>query len=120
MSEPAEPVVREVLLQVPPDGVWSALTEAALLSAWFEAEVEIDPRPRGAVRFRFGDGSELRGVIHELDPRRRLGLRWRDVEHAGDPTTVVFELHPTEEGTRLVVTESRGLLAADLWVETVG
>ena len=82
--------------------------------------LEIDPRPRGAVRFRFGDGSELRGVIHELDPRRRLGLRWRDVEHAGDPTTVVFELHPTEEGTRLVVTESRGLLAADLWVETVG
>ena len=112
-----EPVVREVVVGTPPASVWEALTEASLLSEWFEAEVEIDARPHGAVRFRFADGSELRGVIQEFERPRRLAFRWRDAAHGGDPTTVIFELRPAGHGTRVVVTETQGVLSADLSLE---
>ena len=35
-------VRREVMLPASRDDVWAALTDARKLSAWFEAEVEID------------------------------------------------------------------------------
>jgi uncharacterized protein YndB with AHSA1/START domain len=117
-----QPVRREIRLDASPEQVWRALTESSLPSDWFDAEVEIDARPNGPVRFRFPDGSELRGLIEIFEPHRRLGFRWRDPQRAGDPTFVVFSLEALEaleSGTRLIVTESRGLLAHDVSLEAV-
>ena len=116
-----EPVVREVLLDAAVADVWRALTESSRLSEWFEAEVEIQARPSGAVRFRFADGSELRGVISAFEPRCRLGFRWRSVQRPDEPTVVAFELSEAEEGgTLLSVTESRGLLAPGATLRVAG
>ncbi len=116
MSEP-EDVRREVSLEAAPQDVWSALTQAPLLSAWFEAEAEIDPRPGGAVRFRSRDGTERRGVIELFDPPRRLAFRWRLTQALGEPSVVEFALQEKGTGTRLVVTESRGILRSDATLE---
>src|SRR4029078_737440 len=107
-------VARSIQLDVPRPEVWRALTEASLLSDWFEADVELDARVNGAVRFRFADGSELRGVVVACDPPRRLGFRWRDVQVPGNAAVVEFSLEPVAGGTRLTVTESPGAVAAEL------
>jgi uncharacterized protein YndB with AHSA1/START domain len=106
-----EPVTRSIDLDAAPSEVWRALTEASLLADWFEADVELDAHANGAVRFRFADGSELRGVVVTWDPPRRLSFRWRDV-HGGSAAVVAFSLEPVSDGTRLTVTESPGVVSA--------
>jgi len=109
----SEPVVRSVELAASPPEVWDALTEASLLSGWFDAEAEVDARVGGSVRFRFAD-AELRGVVVACEPPRRLSFRWRDVRLHGDASVVEFSLEELDGGTRLVVTESPGVVAAQL------
>lgn len=114
-----DPIRREVTVEAAPDAVWDALTDARDLAAWFGAEVEVDLRVGGAVRFRWPDGTERRGLVVDLDPPRRLAFRWRELRTtpsgpaAGDATVVTFTLDGDERRTRVTVTESRGLLAVD-------
>jgi len=108
-----ETVSRSVDLDATPSEVWRALTEASFLSDWFEAEVDISARPNGAVRFRFVDGTELRGVVVACDPPLRLSFRWRDVLALDEPRTVEFSLEELAGGTRLTVTESPGVVPAE-------
>jgi uncharacterized protein YndB with AHSA1/START domain len=109
-----ETVTRSIRLDATLPDVWRVLTEASLLSDWFEADVELDARVNGAVRFRFEDGSELRGVVVACDPPRRLSFRWRDVQVPGNAAVVEFSLEPVPDGTRLTVTESPGVVSAEL------
>ncbi|MFL5767202.1 MAG: SRPBCC domain-containing protein [Actinomycetota bacterium] len=109
---PQEPVSRSVELDARTPDVWRALTEASLLSDWFDAETEIDVRLGGAVRFRFPDGSELRGVVVRCDPPRLLSFRWRDVHEPANAAVVEFSLEELPRGTRLTVMESPGVVSA--------
>jgi uncharacterized protein YndB with AHSA1/START domain len=109
-----EPVTRTIEVNAPLPDVWRALTEASLLSDWFDAEAELEPRVDGAVRFRFADGSELRGVVVVCDPPRHLSFRWRDVQVPGNAAVVEFSLEPVSGGTQLTVTESPGVVSAEL------
>jgi uncharacterized protein YndB with AHSA1/START domain len=110
-------VKREVTISGSPDEVWGALTDPAQLAAWFGAEVEMDPRPGGPVRFRWPGGEERRGLVEEVDAPRRLTFRWRELRGAGSAfaagpaTTVAISLEPVGDATRLVLTESPGLFA---------
>ena len=113
-------VTRSIELDASVTEVWRALTEASLLSDWFEAEAELEARVNGAVRFRFADGSELRGVVVACDPPRRLSFRWRDVRGPGNAAVVEFSLEPVPGGTRLTVTESPGVFSAKPKLELVG
>jgi uncharacterized protein YndB with AHSA1/START domain len=114
-----EPIRREVNVDAAPETVWDALTDPAELAAWFGAEAEVDLRVGGAIRFRWPDGTERRGLIVDLDPPRRLSFRWRELRSSGprlaiaDATVVAFTLADDGHGTRVTVTESRGVLAAD-------
>jgi uncharacterized protein YndB with AHSA1/START domain len=104
-------VEREVILPVSPARVWTALTQADQLGAWFGTRASIDLRPGGEVVFTW-DGSTgptgtTRGVIEAVEPTRRFAFRWQ-VNLSGEaPMTLVeFTLEPHPTGTRLHVVES--------------
>jgi uncharacterized protein YndB with AHSA1/START domain len=93
-------VEREIVVPEAPDEVWEALTDPDRLEEWFASEVELDARPGGEGIFRWGDGAERTGVVRELEEAERLVLDW------DDGGSVVIELEPVVEGTRVRVVES--------------
>jgi uncharacterized protein YndB with AHSA1/START domain len=109
-----EPVQRRVVLPAPPARVWSALTEARELSAWFGAHVTLEPRPGGRATFRWPDGRERGAVLEDVEPPSRLSFRWLPFERSADgqarlvpSTRVELRLEPAEGGTVLTL-EERG------------
>ncbi len=94
-------VEREVLLVTPIDEVWAALTESERLEEWFANDVEFDAQPGGRAVFRWGNGEERTAIVEEVQPERRLVLRWLD----DDEGFVRIELEETIVGTRLRVVE---------------
>ena len=103
-------IEREVILPAPPARVWTALTQADQLGAWFGTQASIDLRQGGEVVFTW-DGSTgprgtSRGVIETVEPIHRFAFRWQ--ANPGDVlmTRVEFTLEPHVEGTRLLVVES--------------
>jgi uncharacterized protein YndB with AHSA1/START domain len=118
-----DPVVRQVRIDATPAVVWDALTDPRELAAWLGANADIDLRLGGAVRFRWPDGTERRGLVIELDPPRRLAFRWRELGAHGsgltatEATVVTFSLQTETSGRRggtlVTVTESNSILASD-------
>ena len=114
-----DPIRREITVEAPPDVVWDALTDPRQLAAWFGAEAEVDLLVGGAIRFRWPDGTERRGLVVDLDPPHRLAFRWRELRTtasglaAADATVVAFTLKAEGRRTRVTVTESRGVPAVD-------
>jgi uncharacterized protein YndB with AHSA1/START domain len=112
-----ERVERSLVVRVPVEVVWRALTESGQLSAWFGGEVEVDPVPGGQLTV-WGDGRLRRAVIVDLEPNRRLTFRWLPAHHrigfvwlgdeeepAGASGEVEITLAPVPAGTRVVVVE---------------
>src|SRR5947208_971536 len=83
-------VWKEIVLPAPPEEVWNALTRSEELSAWFEAEVDIDPRPRGIVTARASDGTIREGTVIAANAPFRLVIVWRDA----DRSRLEFTLQP--------------------------
>jgi uncharacterized protein YndB with AHSA1/START domain len=90
----------EIVVPEEPDEVWEALTQPERLEEWFASEVELDPREGGEGIFRWGDGDERRAVVRELEDAECLVLDW------DDGGSVVVELEPVLEGTRVRVVET--------------
>jgi uncharacterized protein YndB with AHSA1/START domain len=107
-QDPGDTAVRrEIELEAAPTDVWNALTRPELLEQWFEAEVELDPRPGGSGRFIGADGEHRVARVDDVDEGRRLALTWWTDDQGDEPASKVeFVLTPTQGGTRLVVTES--------------
>ena len=102
-------VEREVVLPAPADVVWQAITDDGELSAWFGADVELDPQPGGEGRFVGDDGDVRRAVVEAVEPERRLRFVWWPEDGGSAPTSVDFELAPADDdasATRLVVIEA--------------
>ena len=111
-------VRRSVVLPAAPDAVWAALTESGPLSAWLGGDVEIDACPGGQIALQEG-GRLRRGVIVDLEPLRRLEIRWLPASHrlgfvwgpdddaAGSAGEVEFRLVALPGGrtTRLTIVE---------------
>ena len=117
MPEVPDAIRRELILPVPPERVWFALTQAPALSQWFGNQATVDLRVGGSISFvwdgpqgeRFTNG----GTIVALEPPRRFAFRWQPhvtPEHAaraaGITTLVEFTLEAHPAGTRLRVVES--------------
>lgn len=101
-------IEREVVLPVPAESLWDAITDPAELAAWFGSTVEWELRPGAAARFDGHDGSRRRGLVTEVRPGRRLSFRWwNESDGPDDASEVTYDLDtdPDGEGTRLVVTE---------------
>ena len=80
MSDPIDSVVVECELSDPPEKVWRALTEPALVAEWLTAD-EAEP-------------AEHEVVLEE--PHRLLRLAWRDGREV--ESLVTFELERTSTG----------------------
>src|SRR5690242_8133033 len=93
-------VEREIVVPEAPNEVWGALTEPERLEEWFATEVELDAKPGGEGVFRWGNGEERHAVVREIEEAERLVLDW------DDGGTVLLELEPVVQGTRVHVVET--------------
>ena len=97
-------VRREIELDADLASVWHALTDRDELSDWLGGPVELEMCPGSKGTIVDDEGLVRHARIGEVDPQRRLSLRWWPEN--GAVSEVTFELCRTEAGTRLVVTET--------------
>ena len=91
---------KEILLPATREEVWAALTDPAELEHWFANAVDLDLRPGGVARFRWGNGESRVAVFTAVEPGERLAFEW------DDEGEVEFTLDEDADGTRLVVVET--------------
>jgi uncharacterized protein YndB with AHSA1/START domain len=90
----------------PPERVWRAITESDQLQHWLPTDLVGDRRegaplqvtfwPPVVEKYEIAEPS-MTGRVLTWDPPRTFSWMW-------DRDTLIFELHPTEAGTRLVFT----------------
>ena len=101
-------VMRSIVLPVPPEEAWNALTRRSELAEWLADEVvcEDDLDEGAEALLRWDDGRCRVARVEEADEPQRLTFRWSG-EGADDETTVEFMLVelPRRE-TLLTVVES--------------
>jgi uncharacterized protein YndB with AHSA1/START domain len=97
-------VEREVLLPVPVEEAWEAVTEPEELEEWLADEVELDLEEGGQARFRWDDGTERNATVELVAAPVRLAFRWEDGDQGA--SFVELTLIPVDEGTRVRVLES--------------
>jgi uncharacterized protein YndB with AHSA1/START domain len=94
-------------LHHPPERVWRALTEPALLAEWLLPVVDLQLEPGAAFMFRTQPYPGWDGTVNcrfvEIETHRKLSYTW-DVPFL--ETVVTFELTPTATGTRLSLVQS--------------
>ena len=94
-------VLRErITIDAAPEEVFDSLIDQERFGAWFGAKVGIEPRVGG--RFAMGgfDVDSAPAKIIELEPGRKLGLRWPDGMVTG------WELEDSAGKTRLTIVQS--------------
>jgi uncharacterized protein YndB with AHSA1/START domain len=103
----------EVELPHPPEKVWRALTDAALLREWLLPVAELELEPGTAFTLQAPPQPGWDGTVDctllEIDAHRKLRYTWV----VGDPesdffldTVVTFTLEPTASGTALSIVQS--------------
>lgn len=111
MNEPLRPVGGRWALRFerrlahPPEKVWRAITEPEHLSRWYPfPATELDPRVGGTIRFSDGESAELQAEITEFLPPKVFAFREYDEETGTHELRI--ELHPDDDGCRLVFTHT--------------
>jgi uncharacterized protein YndB with AHSA1/START domain len=102
-------IERTVELTHPPQKVWTAITTAEGLGAWFGNEAGIDLRPGGAAWMRWEDGATADMRVERVEEPSVFGFTWHIYGLPDDDprrTYVEFTLEPVGTGTRLTVVES--------------
>ena len=98
----------ELDLRHPPEKVWRALTDPALLSEWLLPVAELQLEPGAAFRLQAPPKPGWDGAVDcrfvEIEPLRKLSYAW--VVGFGLDTVVTFTLEPTASGTRLSIVQS--------------
>ena len=102
-------IERVVDIAHPPSVVWTALTTAEGLAAWFGDEVVIDLRQGGAARMAWANGNTADMRIERVEEPRVFAYTWHIYGLPDDDprrTYVEFTLEPVGAGTRLTLVES--------------
>lgn len=106
-------IEREVTIEAPVERVWSLITEAEHLGAWFGDDgATIDLRPGGEIEFAWREHGNAFGTVVAVEPPRRFAYRWhyaretRDETTPGNSTLVEFTLAAEGEQTRVGVIET--------------
>jgi uncharacterized protein YndB with AHSA1/START domain len=91
----------------PPEKVWRALTDPALLAEWLLPVIGLRVEPGAAFTFRTAPHPPWDGTVScrflEIEPHRKLSYTWT-VPFLD--TVVTFTLTPTASGTRLSIVQS--------------
>ena len=99
----------EVELHHPPEKVWRALTEPALLSQWLLPVVHLDLEPGAEFTFKAQPQPGWDGVVNcrilEIEAHRTLRYAWVVGDNWLD-TTVTFTLTATASGSHLSIVQS--------------
>lgn len=93
-------IEREIVLPVPREEAWEAVTDEERLEEWFANEVELDATPGGEGVFEWENGEVRRAVVVTVEEQERLVLRW------DDDGVVELELTEHPDGTRIHVRET--------------
>lgn len=102
-----ESISFEFDLRHPPEKVWRALTDPALLAEWLLPVVDLRLEPGAAFTFKAQPQPGWDGVVNcrvrEIETQRKLSYTWvvADID-----TLVTFTLTPTASGTRLTLVHS--------------
>ena len=95
--------------QHPPQKVWRALTDPALLTQWLLPVVGLELEPRAAFTFKTQPYPGWDGTVNcrivESEAHKKLSYTWVVGDMALD-TVVTFTLTPTASGTRLSLVQS--------------
>jgi uncharacterized protein YndB with AHSA1/START domain len=103
-----ESISFELELRHPPEKVWRALTEPALLSEWLLPAVGLRVEPGAAFTLQAPPKAGWDGTVHcrfvEIEAQRKLSYTWV----VGDflDTVVTFTLTPTAAGTHLALVQT--------------
>ena len=97
-------VSRSIDVPAPPEHVWEVLTDGELLGVCLGGIATIDARPGGEVTF-VDDESARVGSIDQFVEDARLSFIWYADER--DPTEVIIDLEPSDEGTTVRVVERK-------------
>ena len=91
-------IERTIELAHPPERVWTALTTAEGLAAWFGDHAEIDLRPGGAARIVWSDEDfDQRLRIERVEDPRVFAFTWR-IYGLPEPVPTGTRLHVVETG----------------------
>jgi len=94
-------------LHHPPQKVWRALTDPALLAEWLLPVVGLELEPGAAFTFKTQPYPGWDGTVNcrfvEIEAHRKLSYAWGV---PGLDTVVTFTLTPTASGTRLSLVQS--------------
>lgn len=128
MNANTDRIEKQVLLKVPRERVWRALSDSGEFGTWFGVRFDgpfvAGERLTGRITPTQVDaevaamqtpyeGTPFEWVIEKIEPMQRIAFRWhpfgidKSMDYSNEPMTlVVFELHDTPEGILLTVTES--------------
>lgn len=105
-SAPTGSVVLEREMPHPPEKIWRALTEGALMEEWLMTN-DFQPVVGHRFQFRATPAPNWNGIIDcevlVVEPHTRLSYTWGAM---GTGTVVAWTLTPTEGGTRLRMEQS--------------
>lgn len=103
-----ESISFEFDLPHPPEKVWRALTDPALLAEWLLPVLDLELAPGAPFRFKTQPYPGWDGTVNcrfvEIEAHRKLSYTW-GVAGMLD-TVVTFTLTPTSPGTRLSLVQS--------------
>jgi uncharacterized protein YndB with AHSA1/START domain len=92
----------ERVFDKPPEQVWAALTDPAILTRWL-ARSDVDLRIGGRFVIYFFDGREtMRGEIRALEPERLIEYSWEEDETP--LSSVRWTIAPDGNGSRVTLT----------------
>lgn len=98
-------VRRERELPVPAEDAWPLLEDAEGLERWLADKVDLTVAPGESGTLREG-GVDRSVVVEEVEPGRRVALRWWTGGDEADAALVDLTLEPVgDDRSRLVVTE---------------
>src|SRR5215210_400111 len=103
-----ESISFEFDLHHPPEKVWRALTDPALLSEWLLPVMDLKLHPGATFEFKTQPHPGWDGTVDcrllEIEPQRKLSYTWVVGEMLD--TVVTFTLAPTPSGTHMSLVQS--------------
>ena len=93
-------IVHLVPIAAPPERVWRALVDPAVMGRWLDGPVTLEPRPGGAFQVDWGDCGAVAGQVVAVDPPHRFVMDW-DGYPDGASTRLTFALTATADQTEV-------------------